>query len=295
MVPSTYFRGRFKTPFLLNASEESTQPLFPLHRFRLRQWPFTSSCLCRFPLWPAVLRRAGGVAPFFSPSWIWENSLYCNCSQLQVYKSAFESFLSLALLSLFVSSFSVLCFWFVSVVSFPSKVLFCILSIFQGLSFLLHTDSSYFFLPRCFLSFTTFWGSTRGLYSHPVNVSIILFPSVSLWREQQPWTEEKRPGFRLISQLNRWPLTPLSLSLSLRLFHSVCLYRFIPRSHRGQQFCFLSFCNLSSWFLSFFVNLRLICNISVIPSFLPLKHWDREPQKSQLKLVIVDLLIIFFL
>lgn len=126
MVPSTYFRGRFKTPFLLNASEESTQPLFPLHRFRLRQWPFTSSCLCRFPLWPAVLRRAGGVAPFFSPSWIWENSLYCNCSQLQVYKSAFESFLSLALLSLFVSSFSVLCFWFVSVVSFSSKVLFCI-------------------------------------------------------------------------------------------------------------------------------------------------------------------------
>lgn len=117
---------KIQDPFLLNASEESTQPLFPLHRFRLRQWPFTSSCLCRFPLWPAVLRRAGGVAPFFSPSWIWENSLYCNCSQLQVYKSAFESFLSLALLSLFVSSFSVLCFWFVSVVSFPSKVLFCI-------------------------------------------------------------------------------------------------------------------------------------------------------------------------
>lgn len=150
MVPSTYFRGRFKTPFLLNASEESTQPLFPLHRFRLRQWPFTSSCLCRFPLWPAVLRRAGGVAPFFSPSWIWENSLYCNCSQLQVYKSAFESFLSLALLSLFVSSFSVLCFWFVSVVPFPSKVLFCILSIFQGLSFLLHTDSSCFFYQGVF-------------------------------------------------------------------------------------------------------------------------------------------------
>lgn len=150
MVPSTYFRGRFKTPFLLNASEESTQPLFPLHRFRLRQWPFTSSCLCRFPLWPAVLRRAGGVAPFFSPSWIWENSLYCNCSQLQVYKSAFESFLSLALLSLFVSRFSVLCFWFVSVVPFPSKVLFCILSIFQGLSFLLHTDSSCFFYQGVF-------------------------------------------------------------------------------------------------------------------------------------------------
>lgn len=86
----------------------------------------------------------------FSPSWIWENSLYCNCSQLQVYKSAFESFLSLALLSLFVSSFSVLCFWFVSVVPFPSKVLFCILSIFQGLSFLLHTDSSCFFYQGVF-------------------------------------------------------------------------------------------------------------------------------------------------
>lgn len=73
----------------------------------------------------------------------------------------------------------------------------------------------------------------------------------SLWREQQPWTEDKRPGFRLISQLNRWPLTPLS-------FSSFCLHRFIPRSHRGRQFCSLSFCNLalvsvllqiSSWFV----------------------------------------------
>lgn len=176
MVPSTYFRGRFKTPFLLNASEESTQPLFPLHRFRLRQWPFTSSCLCRFPLWPAVLRRAGGVAPFFSPSWIWENSLYCNCSQLQVYKSAFESFLSLALLSLFVSRFSVLCFWFVSVVSFPSKVLFCILSIFQGLSFLLHTDSSCFFFTKVFSLLHNFLRQYQGSLLSPSKCVYHSFP-----------------------------------------------------------------------------------------------------------------------
>lgn len=45
-----------------------------------------------------------------------------------------------------------------------------------------------------------------------------LFSPLCLWRELPPWTEEKRPGFRLLSQLNRWPFDSPPLSSALCFF-----------------------------------------------------------------------------
>lgn len=55
--------------------------------------------------------------------------------------------------------------------------------------------------------------STRLKCVCPSCLFFFLFP-LCLWREPPPWTEEKRPGFRLLSQLNRWPFDSPPLSSS---------------------------------------------------------------------------------
>lgn len=118
------------------------------------------------------------------------------------------------------------------------------------------------------------------------------FSSVCLRREQQPWTEEKRPGFRLISQLNRWPLDPIPLLLSLFFPLSLgLLYPSLTVTNNSVLCLFaISLGYITSWFLSV-VNLCLICNISIIPFFfLPLKHWNRGPE-SQLQSLITHFFV----
>lgn len=133
-----------------------------------------------------------------------------------------------------------------------------------------------------FLSFIQFTQtcnvSQQGFCFLQVNLSFTVF--LCLWREQQPWTEEKRPGFRLISQLNRWPLTlpclppvslfPPSVFAALPLPH--------PLAHNNSAFCPFpgSFRFIITWFLSL-TNLQLSFSIVVIISFLSKISFDRHP------------------
>lgn len=218
VVASVYFQPKEESrPLFAECFRKIHLVTVPTPSFiRLWQWPFTSSVSCCFFLWAAISQRACFLSPL-DPSCRFINLAW--------------SFHSAYFVIYFVFPFSSNVGW---ILLYPS--------IFQGLSSFLTCASTgwSYFLPIYFLFFTNLKAGARGIYFHPVNF-FHLFPLSLFWREQQPWTEEKRPGFRLISQLNRWPLTPLSLSL----IPSVYLYFFIPCSHRGQQFCSLSFCNLS--------------------------------------------------